>query len=464
MIWLFACAAHQAGPEAALPKPLPRTRFTLPELQRATLSNDLPVLLAENHEIPMVWGSVAFKLGAWADPPGKEGLVEATMAMLTLGAGELDSLGFSAAVRKLGSSVESSAGLDGGSIGFSTLRRNLDPTLALVEAVLEKPSFPATEWDYLRQKQLNRLEHVRNDPNQVASRVLWRVVHGDRYRGRLSSEASLGAIRLEDMRAMHAHLAPVQSLLLVGGDITMAELLPLLEARLGDWAGSPVQAAPLQAPPEAMATSIQLVDFPGKAQSVVRMAAHAGRPTDPDHDAFDLANTAVGGQFTARINMNLREQKGWTYGARSSVWFDFLGAWWTFNAGIQTPHTAEAIRETLAELAAPEKDRPILDAELDAARDGLVLAYPLAFEDTGYLLGQERDIWRYGLPDDNVSTYVRRMEQVSLPKANAAWGRRIDPGRMVIVVAGDAAAVRPGLEQLGFPIVERTADGDLKTR
>lgn len=474
ILLLLACAkpvtpTPVAEPEAPsidqyLPAPLAERPFTLPTPQQATLKNGLRVMLVENHETPFVWGTLAFSVGGWADPPGKEGLNHATMAMTTLGAGSYDAIGFSAALRRLGSSVVAHGGLDGASLSFTSLTRNLEPTLSLTESVLTTPTFPEKEWEFLRGKFLDQLDHVRNDPGQVASRVLWRVMLGDRHRGRVETEAAYNAITLADMKAMHKQLAPTQSLLLIGGDVTMEQALPALERHFGAWQGAPTQMAPIFATPERNASNIQLVDFPGKAQSVVKIASPVGKPTDPDHDALSLANTAIGGQFTARINMNLREQRGWTYGARSSVWYDHVGAWWSFNAGIQTAHTGEAISETLRELRIAGTSRPLEVSELDNARDSLVMSYPLSFENTGYLLGQERDIWMYGLRPDEVSGFVARMKALSLADANAAWKSRIDPDKLLIVVAGDAATVRPQLEKLGLPIVERTADGELKTR
>lgn len=456
-------ALDAAGPDANLPAPLKERPFVLPEAQEATLSNGLRVAVVENHEVPIVWGTVAFFPGGWVDPPGKEGLCAATMDMMSLGAGTMDSVALSAALRQLGSGVDTAGGLDGAWMSFSTLARNLDPTLALVETVLTRPTFPEDEWDFLRKQYLDKLQSLRNDPTRVASRVLWHVLLGDRYRGRIETESSYNAITLQDMQAFHRNLAPQQALLLVGGDTTLAEVRPLLEKHLAGWNGQPIQAAPIYEAPDPMATSIQLVDFPGKPQSVVRMATWVGSEKDAGYFPLLLADTAIGGQFTARINMNLREERGFTYGARSSTWFDHMGAWWTFNAGIQTPHTAEAIAETLKELRGPRQHKPVTGTELGHARSSLVDNYPLSFENTGYLLGQERDKWRYGLPDDWVEGYVRRVEAVSVKSANAAWNQAIHPDEMLIVVAGDAAVIRPELEKLGFPIVERTADGELRT-
>ena len=203
---------------------------------------------------------------------------------------------------------------------------------------------------------------------------------------------------------------------------------------------------------------IHFVDRPGAAQSVIRVGGYLLPPTDPDWFGFLLANQAVGGQFTARLNMNLREAKGWTYGARSGISYDLAGGRFAASAGIVTAHTAEALQETLAELAGPGGARPLTDAEIADARSSIVLGWPLRFESPDYLLGQQEAVWRYGLPADWVTAYVPKLEAVTPASAAKAWNSRVDPSKLVIVVVGDGAVVRESLAKIR-PIVEHDADG-----
>jgi predicted Zn-dependent peptidase len=214
--------------------------------------------------------------------------------------------------------------------------------------------------------------------------------------------------------------------------------------------------------PLAAQPAIHFVDRPGAAQSVVRVGGYVAKPTDPDWIALTVANMGVGGQFTSRLNLNLREEKGWTYGARCSVSYDLAGGRLVASAGIQTPHTVPAVKEFWKELADPRGVRPLEEGEVAYGRDALAYGRPLRYESADFLLGQEEAIWRYGLPADWTTGFVGRVRGVTTESARAAWVDNIDPAKFVTVVVGDAAVVLEGLKGLGLPVIERDADGNLK--
>jgi zinc protease len=174
-----------------------------------------------------------------------------------------------------------------------------------------------------------------------------------------------------------------------------------------------------------------------------------------------LANQVVGGQFTARINMNLREAKGWTYGANSRISYDLAGGRFLAAAGVRADATGPALTELLGEIAGPAAARPLTAPELDDGRAAIVQAYPLRFESADYLLGQAEAVWRYGLPADWVDGYIARLDAVTLDTATAAWKGKVDPTRLVIVVVGDGATVREGLRTLGRPIIDHDPEGNV---
>ena len=260
------------------------------------------------------------------------------------------------------------------------------------------------------------------------------------------------------------HLAPAHSMLLVGGDITLDEAIPLLEARFGAWK-DPRRVARHDKPavdalPSFEQSTIFLVDQPGAPQSVVKGGLFVGDELGEDWPAFDLANLAVGGQFTARINMNLREDKGWTYGARSGTAHNYLPGLWSAGGSIVTPHTADAVVEILAELNGALGDKPVTADELAAARGGTLGTGPLSFDTPGYLLDETASMWRYDRPDDWLSGRISRYEAVTLEQANAAFKARIDPSKLIFLVVGDAATIAgPLAEQTGLPVVRVDADG-----
>ncbi len=459
-----APAAPAEAPAPPTPTTLAERPFTLPVATEGTLSNGLRVKVVENHEVPFVWVHLTLRAGEWSNPPGKEWLASVTMDMLNEGAGGRDAETISRDLRRLGSSVESYAGEDDSGVSCQSLTRNLAPTLDLFADVVTRPTFPEAEWAVLQPQYLDAIESARSDAGTIAQRVLDRVLHGQTYKGRLPTAAGVKSLKVLDMMAWHkANVRPDQALLLVGGDTTLAEVQPLLEARLGAWKApvgpKPTVRSPVR--PAPAPTAITVVDKPGSTQSVVKVAAYVIAPTDTDWSALVLANQVVDGQFTARLNMNLREAKGWTYGTRGSVTYDLAGGAWSAGGNIHLEHTAAALSEMRREFAGPTSDRPLTTDELERARGALVNGYPLRFENAGYLLSQEEAVFHYGLPADWVTSWMPRMKAVTLEAAQAAWAARIDGNHMQFVVVGDLAKIRTDLEKLGLPVLERDVDGNL---
>lgn len=447
------------------PGPLATRAFTLPAPQEATLSNGLRVVLVENHEVPLVYVNLVNSQGGWTDPAGKKGLASATMDMLNEGAGKRDAATLSADLRRLGAALGTSAGLDGSGVSLEVMKKNLEPGLDIMADVTLRPTFPRADWELMRKKRLAQLEEARQDPSAMAGRAWAHLMYGDTYAGQLSNAPAYKRMGTPDMKKWwQVHLAPAHSMLLVGGDITLDEAIPLLEARFGAWK-DPRRVARHDKPavdalPSFEQSTIFLVDQPGAPQSVVKGGLFVGDELGEDWPAFDLANLAVGGQFTARINMNLREDKGWTYGARSGTAHNYLPGLWSAGGSIVTPHTADAVVEILAELNGALGDKPVTADELAAARGGTLGTWPLSFENPGYLLDETASMWRYDRPDDWLSGRISRYEAVTLEQANAAFKARIDPSKLIFLVVGDAATIAgPLAEQTGLPVVRVDADG-----
>lgn len=444
------------------PTPLAPRPFTPSTASRGALANGLPVIVVENHEVPLVTLRIDFLVRGGDVPAAKAGLAEATMDMLNEGAGKRDALAISAELQRLGASLGTGAGYDGASVSISCLRDKLEPTLDVLADVLLRPTFPAAEWERRKSLWIDDLQDARNSPGRIASRVTDRILWGKSYRGVEADERSLAAITLKDMKAWHAaNLGPAGAVVQVGGDVTLAEVTPMLEARFGAWKG---KSAPLGKPPVPPAppakTTVWLVDKPGAEQSVVRAVTYAGKPTDPDYAAFTLANNAMGGQFASRINLDLREQKGYTYGARTSVSYDLAGVSWSFSANIHTDKTALALQALFEQLRSVEAGAPLTEKEIEEARGAVLGGWPLRFESPDYLLGQLDAMRTYGLPETWVSGYVARMRAPSAADAQKAWADRIDPDRLRFVVVGDAAKVRSEIENLGIVVIPVDADGN----
>lgn len=445
------------------PAPLPPRAFQLPAVDEGALSNGIPVAVVENHEVPFVYVRLIIDSGSWTDPADQAGLASATMDMLNEGTTDHSSDELSRALRRMASELTTGAGLDGATVSLKTLTQNLAPSLDLMAEVTLEPAFPDDEWAVIKSQRIQSVKAIPQNPRAISGRVWERLLYGDAYAGKLSSVAAYESMTTDGMRGWYRqHVTPDNVTVLVGGDTTLTEVLPLLEERLGGWEASAPEHTELEVSadfPVAETGRIYLVDKPGAAQSVVRLGQAVGDRLAPDATAFEMANMAIGGQFTARINMNLREDKGWTYGASAWVGYNHYPGTWNVYSSIVTPHTADGIREVLAEIEGMSTDAPITDAELAAGQGDVLGSWPVRFEQPGYLLDRTVDVRRYGLPDDWMATYTDRVRAVSLEQAQEAWNSRIDPDNFIILVVGDAATVRAPLEELGMPVVQLDIDG-----
>ena len=468
LLLAMGCLPKAAPPvpehRKAAPGPLEARAFQAPATATGKLSNGLEVTVVENHEVPLVWVSLYVDRGQFTDPADKPGLASATMDMLNEGAGEYDAAGLSKATKSLASSLSSSASDDVASLSIKTLTKNLGPTLDLMSLVLRSPTFADKDWDLMRKKRLQDLEAARNNPRKIHSRVWDKLFYGDGYKGAMRTEDAYNAITTADMRSWYSkHLAPNVARIYVGGDTTLDKVLPLLEARFGDWEGTAKEIDRAQIvsgmPERAQGTHIVLIDKPGAPQSVVKVGQRVFSRKADDFFPALLANYCFGGMFMARLNMNLREDKGWTYGARSGVSHSHVDGVFSAGASVITDKTAESVSEILRELKESQADRPFTQEELNGMRGALLGTRPLRFESTGYLLGQTRDIWIYDLPSDWVTSYPDHVRSVTLEGAMTAWKRWINPDQLTILVVGDAATIREGLSALGLPMTELNADG-----
>jgi predicted Zn-dependent peptidase len=445
-----------------VPEPLAPRAFQLPELAEGALSNGISVSVVENHEVPFVYVQLIIESGSWTDPADQPGLARATMDMLNEGTASHSASELSTALRALASDLGSSANLNGGTVSVRSLTQNLEPTLDLMASVALTPTFPAEDWSVLQANYIQEVKAVPLNPSAISRRAWNRLMYGSEYGGHLSTVEGYESLTVDDMSGWHSkHMIPANTSILVGGDTTLEEILPLLEARFGGWeATGELDELTAGTIPAAETGTIYLIDKPGAAQSIVRLGQEIGDRQAEDAMAFEMANVALGGQFTARINMNLREDKGWTYGASSWLAYNHYPGVWSVYSSVVTPHTADSVKEILNEVQGMLGDRPMTQAELDAGKGDRLGSWPVRFEQPSYLLDSSLNVQRYGLPDDWLTSYPDRIRSVTLEQAQAAFNSRIDPNKFIILVVGDAATVRAPLEALGIPVVMLSNDGN----
>lgn len=454
---LILASAFAVERPAPLPPPLPAMAWVAPEAQLATLSNGLDVVIVTAPELPTFEIRLLVGVGAYVDPPDKAGLAQALFELAPAGTPHRDADAISATLRRLGASLDGTlVGGHTGEIRVTGLVRNLEPTLDVWADVIRAPTYPEVEVGTWRSQQIAGLERADRDPAQVGARAFWRIVYGDTYIGRSPTRDSLGALSSTDLTALHQrHVGPENAVILVGGDLTKAEVVPLLEARLGAWAPAGIEPAPVVAQPRTVDRPVlYFIDSAGAAQSQILVGGTIGTRTDPGHHAMEVANQAFGGAFTSRLNLNLREAKGYTYGARCTPRHAHGEGQLSCQTSVQTEVTGPALREIRSELEAILGDRPLGEGEVARASAKLAQQWPMALETLGAKLDQEVAIWRHGLPEDWVARYVPAVNEVTTASANQAFRDAVSLDRLFWLVVGDGAAIREDLDAFGLPVVE----------
>ncbi|MDQ7757894.1 pitrilysin family protein [Xanthomonas sontii] len=440
---------RSAGP----PKTTQFPKLTFPTLQRATLKNGTTVILAERHEVPVVQFSYEFQGGYSADQGRKPGTANFTMGMLDDGAGERDALAFADAAEALGASLAAGAALDGSNAYLSALKENLAPSLALYADMLRRPRFAPNEIERVRASWIASIRQEKAQPNGVAMRVLPPLLYGVGHPyampfSGIGTEAAIAALQREDLVDFHRDwVRPEHATLIVVGDTTLAEIVPLLDAQFGDWKGE--GTAPSVPVPARVARPakprVYLIDQPGAVQANLFASELVPPTTDPAAVRFDIANGVIGGDFTSRLNMNLRENKHWSYGARSGAASALGQRPWTASAPVQIDKTAPALQEMYKEISAFASGKaPPTAEEVARIRNIQTLSLPGAYETASAVMGAIGGIVRYGRPDDYVFKRKAEIEAMTPAQVREA-ASMLDPNTLTWVVVGD-------LKQIEAPV------------
>jgi zinc protease len=454
---------------STLPEVTSFPTLTLPDTQKATLSNGLKVNLVERHEIPIVDFDLVVDAGYAADQSALPGTSSLTMDMIDEGTNSRTALEISDALDKLGASLQAGASLDTSGVSLSALKENLDASLDIFADVIQNPTFPQGDFARLQKQRLARIGQEKAQPMSIALRLLPELIFGDNhaYGNPLTgsgTEAAVAKMTREDLAKFHAlWFQPSNSTLIVVGDTTLEEIVPKLEAKLGGWknqAKPPVKNLAEVPYPEKRA--VYLVDRPDAMQSVIIAGVPAPPTNNPDEIAIETMNTILGGAFTSRINMNLREEKHWAYGARSLL-HDAKGQRIFFAyAPVQSDKTKESMVEIEKELREILGSRPPTSEELDKAQKSQTLRLPGRFETKGSLASAVEEIIVYGLPEDYYETYAGKVNALDLDKITAAAKRIVRPDQMVWIVVGDQAKIQKGIDELGFGEIHKMSpDGEI---
>jgi zinc protease len=431
-----------------LPPPAP---LRVPPVQTARLANGLEIHVVEMREVPVVAVNMMIRAGSVRDPRDLPGLATFTAGMLDEGAGNRSAPEIAEEAAFLGTSINTGATHEYASVDLSVPKRQLAAALDLMADVVLRPAFP--EEEIARQRELRRtaILQLRDNPTAQAPIAFNSIVFGSAHPYGWPTGGNDESAALLDRERVAAFYRtwyrPNNSRILFVGDISLAEARRMVTERYDRWERGPVQPPPVFDPPAPAPRSFYLVDKPGAAQSVIRMG-HAGvARSSPDYFALQVMNTILGGSFTSRLNMNLREARGYTYGASSGFSFRRLAGPFSAQASVVTAMTDSSLIEFFMELRRI-RDSVVPDEELNKAKQYIVLGLPGDFETTSGTSQQILDLLINDLPLDYYRTYTARINAVTAADVQRVARRYINPDNFAVVVVGDRSRIESGIRAL----------------
>ncbi|MBK9155711.1 MAG: insulinase family protein [Chloracidobacterium sp.] len=428
--------------------------FIAPAVKSAKLENGIDVFVVEKPELPKVVVSFATKAGSVSDADGKGGLASMTTRLTRRGTKTKNAVQIDETLGNLGTALGWGSGRESSTLSFDVLKRNLDPAMGVMADVVMNPSFPADEFDREKKLALDGLAQTANNPNAVANRVATMVAMGaDHPYGRPSGglPGTVGAITREDLVRFHgANWKPGSSAMIFVGDVTVAEATELARKHFGSWSGGSAPAANIPAIRPMPAGKVYLIDKPGAAQTVVAHVLKGIERRSPDYYALSLGNTVYGGGFGTRLNLNLREDKGWSYGVFAFPQHFSKAGLWIASGGVQTNKTKESVAEFMKELRNIAGEKPITEAEFLNAKQAKVRGYAQQFEAYGRITGQIADLWLNGLPMTSLQAETDEIGKLQLGTVNSVIAKYSAVPGTSLVLVGDLSVIEAGIRELNL--------------
>ncbi|PJK07816.1 peptidase M16 [Lysobacteraceae bacterium NML08-0793] len=464
----FSHAAQGVDRSTGVPKVTEFPDLKFPALQRATLANGSTLILAERHDIPVVQMRYLMDGGYASDAlAGRLGRASFATGMLTEGAGQYDALSFKARAESLGAQLGAGASLDGAQVSLSAMKNRLDESVGLLADMLRRPQFNPADIERVRAQRLAGIAQEKAQPSSVAMRVLPPLLYGEGHPYAIpftgsGTEASLAALTRDDLVAYQREwLRPEGATMVVVGDTTLEEIVPLLNRHLGDWKGEgKLQQITLPQVPLANKARVYLIDQPGAVQANIMAGKLQPSVKDSGAVKLEMSNDILGGSFTSRLNMNLREDKHWSYGARTSLVSALGQRPWIASAPVQIDKTAESMQEMQREFADYSGGKkPASIDEVTKVVNNEVRSQPGAYETASAVLGTIGGIVRFGRPDNWVVVRNEEVEAFTPAQANAA-AAGFSPDNLVWVVVGDLGKIEAPVRALNLgEVVVLDADG-----
>ncbi len=463
LVSLAAQLGAQAKPASTTPPSLKApTPLVVPKMIERTLPNGLRLIFVEQHELPLVDVNLVFRTGPEADPKGKAGLATLTANMLDEGAGTLDALGIAEQIGYLAIRLNSGSGFEQSSVSLHTTRATLDSALALMADIVLRPTFPQKEFDRLKSDRLTALLQEVDRGPAIADRAFNAIVFGEDHpygRSPSGTREDAETITRDDVRTFwNTWYRPNNATLVIVGDLSLADAVAKATATFASWTPETLPVLPKVTPAAAGSTRIYVVDKPKAPQTSFRIGGIGVARTTADYYPLMVMNTALGASFTSRLNNNLRETKGYTYGAGSGFAMRREPGAFTARAEIVAEKTDSALVEFMKELKGIRTPMPA--AELAKTKRYLQLGYAEGFESTGDIAGQIAALVPYGIPLSALGRFNGGIGAVTTADVRRVATRYLDPSKLAIVVAGDRSSILPALQALKIaPVEVRDAKG-----
>jgi zinc protease len=441
--------------------------FHVPTWTKATLTNGAEMMVSEKHDLPLVSFSVTILGGSSQfEPANRRGLAGIAASMMSEGTKSRDGEALSNALQMLGTSVGVSIGGESGVLSFVSTTGKFGATLDILADMLLNSTFPADALERLRAQRLVALAQAKAQPSSIAGRVFPKVLYGAAHpMGQMATEESYKAITREDILAFYkAYFQPGRALIMVTGDVNAASARAAVEKALAAWAaGGSKPAFTYPALPAPRPATIYIVDKPGAAQSTFAIGNPGPPRNTPDYFALQVMNTMLGGLFQSRLNANIREEKGFSYGVSSSFAFGKGPGAFRTGGDIQSAKTDAALIEFMKELRGIGGSRPVTDEELKTAKDALIQRLPTTFASVSGLNGAIASLWTQALSDNYYQQYEKAIAAITKEDVVRVAKQYIDLGHLSIVIVGDRATIEGPLKATGIaPIAILDIEGNAK--